>query len=149
MFYIYLFLKIIKISYRKVFKNSGNYTEGCDIIQNIKWLTLPNGRELPVGLAVTAFRAYEEVAATRTATEALALAQGELESRIAEDSTGRRMLSRTVETLADGDGITLLCTLVCEEDIAVVREIEAIPNEVGTADRKEEYGSGNHQDQQQ
>ena len=72
-----------------------------------------------------------------------------MESRIAEDSTGRRMLSRTVETLADGDGITLLCTLVCEEDIAVVREIEAIPNEVGTADRKEEYGSGNHQDRQQ
>lgn len=115
----------------KVFKNSRNLPITCDIIQNINMLTLPGGRALPFGVAVTAFLPFDRHEAARAVTEARALAMTELEARIAKDGAVRTVLSRTVETVSDGAGVRLLCTLVCEENIAVVRELEEIPNELG------------------
>lgn len=112
----------------KLFKNSGNLTMECDIIQNIKWWTLSNGRTLPIGLAVTEYEAYETCTLTRTAAQARALATEELEAQLAADSAGRTVLQRTVETAADAEGITLICTLVCEEDIALVSEFDVTPH---------------------
>ncbi len=110
----------------KVFKNSGNLTGECDIIQNIKWCTLPNGRALPFGIAVTKSTGYGVQTATRTAAEARAIAMSELSARLAADSEGRTVLSRTVETVMSEDGIKLICTVLCEEDIAAVRELQGI-----------------------
>ena len=61
-------------------------------------------------------RNYQNPAAT--------LAYEQLEAELAADSAGRTLLSRTVEVSADADGITLYCTVVCEEDIATVLEFE-------------------------
>lgn len=110
----------------KVFKNSGNLTQECDIIQNIKWCTLPDGRELPFGIAVTESAAYEVKTVTRTAAKAREIAMSELTAQLAADSAGRTVLSRTVETVMSEDGVRLICTLCCEENIAVVREMEGI-----------------------
>lgn len=110
----------------KVFKNSGNLAGECDIIQNIKWCALPNGRALPFGIAVTRSMGYRVQTATRTAAQARAIAMSELSSRLAADSEGRTVLSRTVETVMSEDGIKLICTLLCEEDIAAVRELQGI-----------------------
>ena len=115
----------------KVFKNTGNLYINCDIIQDIKMLTLPSGRTLPIGLAVTTHESFDRCEATRTAAEARRLALLELEGQIATESDGRKVISRTVETVVDDVGVRLVCTLVCEEDIAVVREFAEIPKELG------------------
>lgn len=112
----------------KVFKNTGNSYISYDIIQNIKRFTLPDGTPLPVGFTVTHFAPYEMRGAVRSATEARALAYAELEERLAADCTGRVMLSRAVDVLADAQGITLICTVVCEEDIALTAEFEYVPS---------------------
>ena len=110
----------------KVFKTTGNMSGECDIIENKNWFSAGAGRELPFGWGLSTHLAFEWRSATRTATEARALAMAELEAQLAADSVGRTLLSRTVETQVDADGITLLCTVVCEEDIAGVVEI-ALP----------------------
>ena len=110
---------------RKVFKNSGNLSGGCDIIEKIKRVRAWNGRELPIGWRLLTYTEYTEVAATRTAREALAAAQEALTVRLAEASATRVLLSRTVETVVSDTGITLVCTAVFEEDIARVAEFEA------------------------
>ncbi|MBQ9098130.1 MAG: sporulation protein YqfD [Clostridia bacterium] len=107
----------------KVFKTTGNSILECDIIKSIKWATLPTGQNLPIGCAVTTWQPYQWVAARRSAAEAYTLAMRQLEERIAADSAERTLLSRTVETVVDDEGITLICTLVCEEDIALVAPI--------------------------
>ena len=38
------------------------------------------------------------------------------------------MLEKTVELRADADGVTLICTVVCEEDIAQTAEIRVTEN---------------------
>ena len=86
---------------------------------------------LPIGVAVTAYEPLESREATRSVAEAQRLAVAELNAQIAADGTGRKLLSRTVETVSDDTGVRLLCTLVCEEDIAVVREAEEIPTKFG------------------
>ncbi|MBQ8357933.1 MAG: sporulation protein YqfD [Clostridia bacterium] len=109
----------------KVFKTTGNINGECDIIQNIKWWTLSNGRTLPVGFVIDESAEYELRTANRTGAEARELAYAELERLLAADSAGRTMLERTVEVRADADGITLYCTVVCEEDIAATVEFDA------------------------
>lgn len=110
----------------KVFKTTGNMGSECDIIENKNWFCVGAGKELPFGWALSTHLAFEWRSATRTAAEARELAMAELEAQLAADSAGRTLLSRTVETRADADGITLLCTVVCEEDIANAVEI-ALP----------------------
>ena len=83
---------------------------------------------MPLGVTVKESAAYEWRPATRTVTEARALALAELERQLAADSAGRTLLSRTVEVQANGDGVTLVCTLICEEDIAVTVEFERTTN---------------------
>ena len=111
----------------KVFQNTGNMDRECDIIENKKWFSVGAGKRLPFGFVHQTHLAYEWQTVTRTATEARELAQIELEERLAADSAGRTLLSKTVETQVDATGITLLCTIVCEEDIANVAEIELPP----------------------
>ena len=67
---------------------------------------------------------YELYPAVRSGVEARALAYAELERQLAQDSVGRSMLEKTVELRADADGVTLICTVVCEEDIAETAEIK-------------------------
>ena len=106
----------------KVFKNTSNFGENCDIIEKTAWWHI-GGVRLPVGVSGYQLAAYERFTATRTAREARALAYAELEAQLAADSAGRTLLSRTVETVVSEDGITLICTVVCEEDIALTVEI--------------------------
>ena len=108
----------------KIFKSTGNEIGKYDIIKKtIKW-TLSGGRVVPVGITAVEQRSYVTRAATRTAAEAYVLAQNELEARLAADSTGRSLLEYTVERCVSADGVTLLCTVVCEEDIARVEEFD-------------------------
>ncbi len=111
---------------RKVFKNTGNTDTECDIIEKIQWFTLPSGKRLPFGIAVVTHRAFTRVGVTHTALAAREIAAARLAEALAADSAGRTLLSRTVETHVDSEAITLVCTVVCEEDIALVSEFELI-----------------------
>lgn len=109
---------------RKVFKSTGNITKDCDIIKVTKWLALPSGKALPFGFVLVRASGYDYLPAVRTVAEARHLAAEELEARLAADSAGRVLLQKTTETVADGTGVTLVCTVICEEDIAATVEFE-------------------------
>ena len=70
---------------------------------------------------------YTASEATRTLTEARALAREELEAQLQADGAGRTLLQKSVELSVCEDGVTLHCTVVCEEDIASVSEFELHP----------------------
>jgi hypothetical protein len=108
----------------KVFKTTGNIMDSCDIIEKTAWLTLGNGVTLPFGYTHTRATAFEWQERTRSAAEARSLAHEQLRGELARDSAGRTLLSSTVEESVDADGITLYCTVVCEENIASVVEFE-------------------------
>lgn len=112
----------------KVFKSTRNISDKYDIITNVNWCTLPDGRQLPVGFLVSDVAEYELRPAVRDGVEACELAYAELERQLARDSIGRSMLERTVELSSNADGITLICTVVCEEDIAETAEIKFTVN---------------------
>ncbi len=109
---------------QKVFKSTGNNIVKCDIIEEIKWMTLPSGKRLPLGVSILTAFAYADQPATRTATQAREQAFAQLESLLAQESKGRVMLQKTTETRVDEDAITLICTVVYEENIASVSEFE-------------------------
>ncbi len=109
---------------RKVFKNSGNLEGDCDIIEEIKIIRAWNGRTLPFGWRLVTYTEMTESSLTRTAREALSLAECTLAAELAAASATKNLLSRTVETVVSDTGITLVCTAVFEEDIARVAEFE-------------------------
>ena len=83
---------------------------------------------MPIGLICQRTEEYELREAKRTALEAEKEAFAQLEARLADDCVGKSLLERTVEMRADATGITLICTVICEEDIARVRETETAQN---------------------
>ncbi len=110
----------------KVFKNTRNITNSCDIIQYEKKF-YAGAHTLPFGFSVLQYYEYTEQATRRTATEALSLAHRELAARLATASEARTLLATTVEVVVDEDGVTLLCTAAFEEDIATVSEFSVSP----------------------
>jgi hypothetical protein len=112
---------------QKVFKNIGQNADNCDIIEKIQYFHTPAGGEIPIGLRVMTFAPYEMQIQTRTAKQARALALSELQEKLAADSAGRTLLKKSVAWSADGEGITLICTVVCEEDIARTAEFVMQP----------------------
>lgn len=110
----------------KVFKNTGNIANSCDIIKGEKKFSAGT-HTLPLQLAFTEYYEYTAVAARHTATEALALAKAELAARLSAAAEARTLLSTTIETVVGEQGITLLCTAVFEEDIARVLEFSVSP----------------------
>jgi len=107
---------------QKVFKNTGKSIDKCDIIEKTKRFTLPTGEELPFGYALLTAAEYCTVACSRTGAQARALAKEQLSVLLAADGAGRTLLEKQLEYRVDSEGITLLCTVVCEEDIASVSE---------------------------
>lgn len=112
---------------RKLFKNSGKMDMECDIIENTKWLCLPSGKRLPIGLTTVTYVPYTSKEVQRTAEEALALARAELALTLARESVGRTLLSREEYVIVERDALTLTCSIVCEEDIATVAEFTLAP----------------------
>lgn len=107
---------------QKLFKTTGNATDTCDIIiNNNRWI-LPGGRALPFCLFDTKTVFYTLTQAKRTPGEALELARAELSAALADFSVGGTLLSTATEVTAGEEGITLLCTVVLEENIAAPLE---------------------------
>ncbi len=107
---------------RKVFKTTGNVGSTCDIIETVKWISVGNNRCLPFGYVKKQVLDYSLEPARYTTREARDVAFSLLSAHLAADSGDRRMLSCHTETILDDAGITLRCTVVGEEDIAVTKE---------------------------
>ena len=105
----------------KVFKTTGNIPDACDIIKKEQAYRVGT-HVLPVGALLTEYREYRWVSARRSGAEALALAREELAKKLSDESASRTLLSKTVETVVDEDGVKLICTATFEEDIAAVSE---------------------------
>ncbi len=112
---------------QKVFKSTGKSIVECDIIEKNRYFLLSTGERLPFGYSVITAAEYRTVSLTRTGAEARALAHAQLEALLAADAAGRTLLEKHVEYRVDEDGLTLLCTVVCEEDIAGTVEFSLQP----------------------
>jgi hypothetical protein len=107
---------------RKVLKTTGKMVESCDIIEEIKWLSVGE-KTLPVGIALTRYREYTLQTVRITAKEACDKAYAVLQKMLYEESAARRVLSRQTEMTVDGESVTLICTVIAEENIAAVSEL--------------------------
>ncbi len=107
---------------QKVFKNSGNAIDNCDIIESIYRPRVSAAAYLPLGIRRVEYREQTTVTKTRTATEALAAAERELAALLFASGEIGTVISKNVETIVDAEGITLVCTVVSEQDIASVAE---------------------------
>ena len=99
----------------------------CDIIDEDKVFSLPNGLRLPLSVKVEKCVPYSTVTATRTPDEALSLAYEELDRQLASLSDGAELLSKQIETTLTETALILHCTVTCIEDIAVQQEFEILP----------------------
>ena len=82
---------------------------------------------MPFGYGKSVAREYTSVMQTRTATEARALALAQLEQRLDEDLAQGELLQKNVEVCAGNEEIVVLCTAICEEDIAITSEFSIQP----------------------
>ena len=112
---------------RKVFKNTGKMDIECDIIENTKWLSLPSGKRLPIGITTRTYVPVTYVEVQRTTQTALETAREQMETLLAKECVGRTLLSRSERVIEEPDALTLVLTLVCEEDIASVAEFSFAP----------------------
>jgi similar to stage IV sporulation protein len=107
---------------QKVFKNSGNGVGNCDIIESIYRPRVSKDGDLPFGIRHVEYRERVTVTKTRTAREAIDAAERELAALLADSGELGTVLEKHVETVADAEGVTLICTVVSERDIASVVE---------------------------
>lgn len=111
----------------KIFENSGNEGVMCDIIDEDKVFSLPNGQRLPLSVKVEKCVPYRTVTAVRTPDDALLLAYEALDLQLASLSDGAELLSKQIETTLTETSLILHCTVTCIEDIAVQQEFEILP----------------------
>ena len=107
---------------QKVFKNCGNVPNSCDIIKSIYRPRVGTDGDLPIGIRHVEYRERVTVTKTRTAKEALDAAERELAALLVGSGELGTVLEKSIETVADAEGITLICTVVSERDIASVAE---------------------------
>ena len=121
-----LFVKFFGKS-RKVFKNSGNISNTCDIITSDISFTV-GGRTLPFGLTCLTYEAYLWQPLLRTKEMAVANAKAQLAERLAAAVLDGTLLATTVVVEAREDGICLICTAEIERDIAETVELSVSEN---------------------
>lgn len=103
---------------QKVFKIDSQKHYKCDIIEEIKYFRTPTGATLPFGYRLETALFYEMQSCTRDMQTARSEAQSELARMLAAGGAERTLLEKHVEWSVDSEGVTLVCTVVCEEDIA-------------------------------
>ena len=108
----------------EIFKNTGNISDSCDIIDNdIQW-TVAGMRPLPLSLTQSLACSYEEVEKTRSSEEALALAHEQLDADLAMLLEGAELLEKRITTEWTETAVVLHCTVRCIENIAEQAEFE-------------------------
>lgn len=110
----------------KIFENSGNAGEDCDIIKTEEVFPTRGGRAVPITLEVLRRRSYTTEERMRSEEEALALAYVQLEEELRALSEAAMLLGKEIVTTVGETGIRLDCTVLCIEDIASVCEFDVV-----------------------
>ena len=110
----------------KFFKNSRNYSELYDIIKYNANLVQFGSNRLPVSFSRTEVRPYHLEEQERSAEEALELCYTELAKQLASLSGEIHLLQKEIVTEVGENSVTLVCTLTCLENIALVQEFEIV-----------------------
>ena len=108
----------------KIFKNSRNEGDSCDIIKEKMGLERFGLRDLPFYLERVTCTPYTLHTQTRTHELALELAYDELDARLSELSVSAQILEKQIATELGEESLILTCTVSCIENIAVQREFE-------------------------
>jgi hypothetical protein len=110
----------------KIFKNTGNGSGDCDIIEEINHLDTIGPNPLQFSLSVQSLRYYREETRTRTPEEALELAYASLSELLGGFSADTQLLSKEIKTTLTDSEVILICTVNCIEDIAFQSEFEVV-----------------------
>lgn len=110
----------------KIFKNSRNLTDECDIIKVEKSFSIPGASTLPVGLELTRCVPFETRVTECTPEAALELAYAELDRRLSLLSQDAQLLKKRVTTTLTDTTLILHCEVLCIEDIAETAEFEIV-----------------------
>ncbi len=110
----------------KIFKNTGNDSGGCDIIEEENHLDMIGPNPLPFSLSVQSLHYYREEERVRTPEEALELAYAALADLLKGFSADTQLLSKEIKTTLTDSEVILVCTVNCIEDIALQSEFEVV-----------------------
>lgn len=110
----------------KVFANTGKKGEVCDIIYHNNGVVLPNGTYLPIGSEEIIWREYTEQEVSLTEQEAMEAAFADLADKLSAfvSETGAELLGKNITFELDERAYHLRCSVICIENIAVVREFD-------------------------
>ena len=111
----------------KVFANTGNVGAECDIIYRDNGVSLPSGAILPIGWQGIVYREYREEPIVLENEEAMERAFSALAETLDTfvTDTGAELLSKAVTYELDEDAYRIHCTVICIENIALVREFDS------------------------
>ena len=108
------------------FKNSGNLNTLCDIIKYNTSLRSLGQNRLPVSLSSEEVHPYHFEQRERTAEEALELCYAELSRQLSSLSGEVQLLQKEIVTEVGENSVTIVCTLTCIENIALLQEFEIV-----------------------
>ena len=111
--------------YIKVFANTGKMPPTCDIIYKNGELGLPSFADIPVGYLKTEYLEYVERAVTLSEEEAMERAFALLDGELGAFSEKAELLTKNIEFEISESAYILRCSVVCIENIAMTREIDA------------------------
>ena len=108
----------------KVFENTGNCTNVCDIIYIVENCSPIAEADLPLTMYTERHLPYTLQTETRSAEAALILAHRELAEQIAQTLQDGELLQKCVHTQILEDRVVLRAEVTCIADIAAVQEFE-------------------------
>lgn len=112
-------------NYIKVFANTGKMPPTCDIIYKNGELGLPHFSDIPVGYLKTEYLEYGERIVKLSEDEAMERAFTLLDGELSAFSEKAELLRKNIEFEISDSAYILRCSVVCIENIAEVREIDA------------------------
>lgn len=108
----------------KLFGNSRNLYESCDIIDEVRYLNFFGLGEIPIGVRTVSYVEYESVTAQRTEQQAREQAIFELWQSFYGQAPDAQQIGKTVNGRMDNGAYILTATVRSIENIAVEKEIE-------------------------
>lgn len=107
----------------KLYKNPPEKDEKCDIIEETRYFTFA-GVKLPIAVHSIKKAPYTSVMRQRGEREAWQIAVKESETLLGAEKSAYAILEKSVVREVSAEGVTLTTTIVAEENIAAVAEIE-------------------------
>ncbi len=107
----------------KLFKNSGNVYDKCDIIESVRRVELFDKIKLPLEISEKTYNEYEEKSFTLTKEAAADLACSELEEKLSKLATDSDVLQKKIDARALENSFVIDAVIYHTENICEARPI--------------------------